>query len=257
MQWPRDPIAHRREEFQAHIQLVEQASPINLDSTKPTIDTKADTRNWFADARAVIAEAAEFAASTVEIPRPTRMSPSAIISLKKNPTEFAKAIRRPMPRARDQYSDRGTAFHLWVEKHLTNALLFDDEDFELLAPIESDLTLEELKEKWLNSEFANRPVHAVEVPFETMIAGVLVRGRIDAIYKTESGFEVVDWKTGAKQLDSDSAIQLAIYRLAWAKLAHVDINQVSAAFHYVPTGITDRRSNLLSEVELIELLNSY
>ena len=66
---------------------------------------------------------------------------------------------------------------------------------------------------------------------------------------------MVDWKTGSKVLDDDSAIQLAIYRLAWAKLAGVPVEKVSAAFHYVPTGVTDRRTNLMSEEQLIALLS--
>jgi DNA helicase-2/ATP-dependent DNA helicase PcrA len=87
-----------------------------------------------------------------------------------------------------------------------------------------------------------------------VIAGVLVRGRIDAVYKTETGFEVVDWKTGSKILDESSAVQLAVYRLAWAKLAAIDVQKVSAAFHYVPTNKTDRRANFLSEDQLTDLL---
>jgi DNA helicase-2/ATP-dependent DNA helicase PcrA len=82
-----------------------------------------------------------------------------------------------------------------------------------------------------------------------------VRGRIDAIYKTEQGFEVVDWKTGSRPLDEDSAIQLAIYRLAWAKLSGTSVENISAAFHYVPTGQIDRRANLATEAELIALLS--
>jgi DNA helicase-2/ATP-dependent DNA helicase PcrA len=159
-----------------------------------------------------------------------------------------------MPRARDEYSSRGTAFHLWIEHHLKGASIYDEEDFDLLQPIEEDRSLEELKSTWLKSEWANREAYEVEVPFETVIAGTLVRGRIDAIYKTDSGYEIVDWKTGSKVLDEDSAIQLAIYRLAWAKLEGVPIESISAAFHYVPTGVTDRRDNLLSEAELNALL---
>jgi DNA helicase-2/ATP-dependent DNA helicase PcrA len=94
----------------------------------------------------------------------------------------------------------------------------------------------------------------VEVPFETVIAGILVRGRIDAVYKTTDGFEVVDWKTGSKTLGESSAVQLAIYRLAWAKLQAIPVEQVLAAFHYVPINRTDRRANLLSEVQLTDLL---
>ena len=95
----------------------------------------------------------------------------------------------------------------------------------------------------------------LNLPFETVIAGILIRGRIDAVYKTDTGFEVVDWKTGSKVLGESSAVQLAVYRLAWAKLQGISVDQVSAAFHYVPTNTTDRRANLLSEAELIALLS--
>jgi len=47
---------------------------------------------------------------------------------------------------------------------------------------------------------------------------------------------------------------LAMYRLAWAKLSGVDISTVSAAFHYVPTSVTDRPSDLLDERALIALI---
>ena len=163
-----------------------------------------------------------------------------------------------MPRARDEYSSRGTAFHLWIEHHLKGLVMYNEEDFDLLQPIEEDRSLEDLKSAWLQSEWANKSIREeeVEVPFETVIAGTLVRGRIDAIYRTDSGFEVIDWKTGSKTLDEDSAIQLAIYRLAWAKIKGIPIESVSAAFHYVPTGITDRRDNLLSEAELNTLLQN-
>jgi DNA helicase-2/ATP-dependent DNA helicase PcrA len=117
--------------------------------------------------------------------------------------------------------------------------------------------LENLKEKWLSSSWATRQPFAVEVPFETVIAGVLVRGRIDAVYKDGEIFEVVDWKTGSKKLGESSAIQLALYRLAWAKLQGIGVNSVKAAFHYVPTGITDSPADLLDESGLIALLEKY
>ena len=250
--WPRDPLGAAREKFDASVALVRAASPANL-TALPANDPA--IASWVEDAKALIAEVAESRTSATTIPRPIRMSPSSIIAMKRDPEGFALNVRRPMPRARDEYSSRGTAFHLWVERHLQGNSIFDDEDFDLLQPIEEDRTLEELKTAWLTSDWADRQAYKVEVPFETVIAGTLVRGRIDAIYKTEQGFEVVDWKTGSKELDEDSAIQLAIYRLAWAKLAGVPVDSVSAAFHYVPTSVTDRRSNLMSESELIALLS--
>jgi len=154
----------------------------------------------------------------------------------------------------DEFSHRGTAFHLWIENYFNSKTLFDDEDFDLLTPLAEDQKLSELKDKWLASEWAQRSPFAVEVPFETVIAGTLVRGRIDAIYKTEAGFEVIDWKTGSKVLDESAAIQLAIYRLAWAKLQAIPVESVAAAFVYVGINKTDRRVNLFSEAQLVDLL---
>jgi DNA helicase-2/ATP-dependent DNA helicase PcrA len=177
-----------------------------------------------------------------------------LIALHEDPAELARTIRRPMPRAMDEYSHRGTAFHLWIENHFNAKTLFDDEDFDLVTPFEEDQKLEDLKNQWLASSWASLQPYAVEVPFETVIAGILVRGRIDAVYKTSDGIEVVDWKTGSKTLGESSAVQLAIYRLAWAKLQAIPVEQVSAAFHYVPINRTDRRANLLSEDQLTDLL---
>ena len=66
----------------------------------------------------------------------------------------------------------------------------------------------------------------VEVPFETLIAGRPVRGRIDAVFgdAPEGGFDVVDWKTGHPPGEAERqavAVQLAAYRLAWSQLAAV------------------------------------
>jgi DNA helicase-2/ATP-dependent DNA helicase PcrA len=250
--WPRDPLGSHRAIFDASVERVRSATPLDLTTARADDGVAA---SWLEDSQALIAEISESRTGATTVLRPIRMSPSSIIAMKRDPEGFALNIRRPMPHARDEYSSRGTAFHLWVERYLRGNSIFDDEDFDLLQPIEEDRTLEELKATWLASDWADREAHKVEVPFETVIAGTLVRGRIDAIYKSEQGFEVVDWKTGSKELDADSAIQLAIYRLAWAKLAGVPVENVSAAFHYVPTGVTDRRSNLMSEAELIALLS--
>ena len=249
--WPRDPLGERRDAFDSEIALVRASSPHGLGQESDPI-----VASWVRDANALIAELARKKVAA-QVLLPPRMSVSALVALRENPQELALAIRRPMPRPQDEYSRRGTIFHLWVEKYFGQATLFDDDDLDSLDQLEPDQTLEELKEKWLASTWATRQPYAVEVPFETVIAGVLVRGRIDAIYKEGDHFEVIDWKTGSKKLGESSAIQLAIYRLAWAKLQGVHVDQVKAAFHYVPTAITDGPANLLDESGLITLLEKY
>lgn len=249
--WPRDPLGSARADFSARVELVKNAKPIDLNAA-PAIDTETDS--WIGDARALIKEGALGANGVLAIPMPPRLSTSALIALHRDPGELALAIRRPMPRPQDQYSRRGTAFHLWIEHHFNAATLFDDEDLDFLDPLEPDQTLESLKAAWLASEWATRSPVAVEVPFEAVLGGVLIRGRIDAVYEISGRFEVIDWKTGSTTLGASAAVQLAVYRLAWAKLKGIDPALVSGAFHYVPISKTDRPADLLSETQLIALI---
>ena len=189
-----------------------------------------------------------------QVKLPTRISVSTLVALKSDPESVLNSIRRPMPFLQDRYMRRGTQFHEWLEKHLKANTLFNDEDLDYQDKLDGDRKLEELKSKWLASEWADRTPYDLEVPFETVIGGTLVRGRIDAIYKAGDIFEVVDWKTGATKLGEAEEIQLAIYRMAWAKISGTPVEKIKAAFHYVPTGETDRRSDLLTEEQLIDLI---
>ena len=250
--WPRDYLGDKRGQFDAAIELV------NASEVHPLIDSQdSEVNSWIMDAHSLITEQQKRAIDVVEVALPTRLSTSTLVALHENPQELALNIRRPMPRGQDQYSRRGTAFHLWVERQFTDAAtLFGDEYLDYLDPLDDDSKLEDLKAAWLKSTFANRTPARVEVPFETTIAGVLIRGRIDAIYADGDGFQVVDWKTGSKQLGKSAQVQLAMYRLAWAKLSGCDISKISAAFHYVPTGVTDQPADLLDEAALIALISS-
>ena len=85
--------------------------------------------------------------------------------------------------------------------------------------------------------FADRQPHRVEAPFALVLAGQVVRGRIDAVYAEPDGsFLVVDWKTG--RAGTADPLQLAIYRLAWAELHGLPPERVRAAFHHVRSGET-------------------
>jgi DNA helicase-2/ATP-dependent DNA helicase PcrA len=250
--WPRDYLGDKRAQFDAAIALV------NASDVHPLVDSQDEEVNsWIMDAHSLITEQRNRASDVVQVALPTRLSTSTLVALHENPQELALNIRRPMPRGQDQYSRRGTAFHLWVERQFTDAAtLFGDEYLDYLDPLDDDSKLEDLKAAWLKSSFANRTPARVEVPFETTIAGVLIRGRIDAIYRDGDGFQVVDWKTGSKQLGKSAQVQLAMYRLAWAKLSGCDISKISAAFHYVPTGVTDQPADLLDEAALIALITA-
>ncbi len=70
----------------------------------------------------------------------------------------------------------------------------------------------------------------------SLIDGRVVNGRIDAVFADPSTgrYDVIDWKTGsARNVDP---MQLALYRLAWASLRGMPVEEVDAAFVMVATG---------------------
>lgn len=123
---------------------------------------------------------------------------------------------------------------------------------------EAALGLESLKATFLASDWANRIPAYLEVPVETRIGPVVVRGRIDAVFRNSTGaWDLVDWKTGrrppAGALKAKS-IQLAAYRLAWSRLKGVPLDQVQAAFFYVGDNSVVRPHDLSTAAELEEIL---
>ena len=96
------------------------------------------------------------------------------------------------------------------------------------------------------------------MPFEAEIDGILVRGRMDAVFADAGGgWTVVDWKTGAVPSDEELpavSVQLAAYRLAWAALSGAPLESVRAAFHYVRQDVTVRPTDLLDAGGLRQLL---
>ena len=105
---------------------------------------------------------------------------------------------------------------------------------------DSDLPL--MKEHFLASEWASRTPEAIETAIETIVDGIAVRGRIDAVFRrADGGFTVVDWKTGATPSGEQArvgALQLAAYRLAFARLRGLAPDQVDGAFYYAASGET-------------------
>jgi DNA helicase-2/ATP-dependent DNA helicase PcrA len=221
-----------------------------------------EARRWRQEAALLLAERERLAQreGPVHVTLPAHLSVSQLVALRRDPQALARSLRRPMPSRPDPYARRGTAFHAWLEQRFGADRLLDVDELPGAADADAapDDALAELQERFLASEWADRTPIEVEVPFATVIAGVVVRGRMDAVF-AEPGdrYEVVDWKTGARPTGADAeaaAVQLAAYRLAWATLAGVPVERVKAAFHYVREGETVRPADLLDADALAALV---
>jgi DNA helicase-2/ATP-dependent DNA helicase PcrA len=219
------------------------------------------TEAWDLDAGLLLAERAQRRGDgATQVPLPARLSVSSLVTLARDPAELARQVRRPMPRPPARQARRGTAFHQWLEQRYGQQLLIDDN--ALFGPEEDDTEgdLAALRSRFEQGEWAERWPQAVEVPFETLIGGRLVRGRIDAVFADApgGGYDVVDWKTGRPPGSEAEryavSVQLAAYRLAWAALTGVAVADVRAAFYYVAHDQTVRPADLLDEVGLAALI---
>ncbi|WP_427384947.1 ATP-dependent helicase [Janibacter sp. G56] len=202
----------------------------------------------------------------IEVMLPEHLSTSAMVALARDREAFTADLRRPMPTRPDPAARRGTAFHAWLEQHYGSAAIVDVLD--LPGSADDDPGLDEdfprLRETFLASPWATRTPLELEVAVETVIAGLAVRGRIDAVFPDrgpdgEEGVVIVDWKTGRPPSGAEAdirALQLAAYRIAYARLTGRDPERVRAAFYFAPTGETVWPT-LRSEEELAALLTEW
>jgi DNA helicase II / ATP-dependent DNA helicase PcrA len=253
--WPYDPLGRRRPAVEAGAQRVRHAM-LAADHGGAV-----DRRRGEVDL--LLAErASRLVPDEVLVRLPAHLSVSQLVQLRRNPDVLARSIRRPLPVAPNPVARRGTAFHAWLEGRWGAPRLMDDDDLPGAADegAATDAELAALQQAFLASPWANRTPVEVEAPFELVVDGVLIRGRADAVFRDADGVEVIDWKTGAPPADAADlavrAVQLAAYRLAWARLSGVPLDRVRAAFHHVREGLTIRPVDVLDEPGLVSLVRS-
>ncbi|MGW1013844.1 UvrD-helicase domain-containing protein [Streptomyces termitum] len=218
--------------------------------------------SWDRDLTALTEELRRSRATTRDVLLPPYLSASQVLRLAEDPDGFAQELARPMPKPPQPAARRGTRFHAWVEsrfEELPLPFLGPDElpggeEFAGEPEITDERDLEELKAAFARTPYAHRTPYRLEVPVHLTLAGRVVRGRIDAVYRDpETGaYEIVDWKTSRHR--SADPLQLALYRLAWAERHGLDPEDVAAAFVYVRTGEVARPARLPGRAALEAIL---
>ncbi len=187
-------------------------------------------------------EEAERRATIVEVPR--HLATSDLVALATDADAFLADLRRPMPAPPHPSTRRGTAFHAWIERRYRRAALIDPEDLPGSADPDTPRAydLDAMIRHFEASSWAALEPLEVELAVETVIDGIAIRGRIDAVFaRPEGGVCIVDWKSGRPPTGPAAAaraVQLAAYRIAYARLRGLDEKEVKAAFYYATSGVT-------------------
>lgn len=235
----------------------ETGAPGGVGATPEDIRTIA---SWDRDLTALTGELRRTRATVRDVPLPPALSASQLMRLAADPDGFAHELARPMPRPPQPAARRGTRFHAWVESR------FEELPLPMLGPDElpggdaddpgivDERDLTALKEAFERTPYARRTPYRVESPFQLTLAGRVIRGRIDAVYRDDEDgtYEIVDWKTSRTR--TADPLQLAIYRLAWAEQHDLPPEAVKAAFVYVRSGEIARPTALPGRADLERIL---
>lgn len=255
--WPEDPLGTRRERLERSAQLVRSATPSSDGMLKDELELLLEER-----------ERARVEVETVAMP--PRIPASRFKDFVTKPSEVASSIRRPMPEKPFRATRLGTLFHAWVEERsgLTGFVEaidageseLDEEFFGETATDANDAELARLREIFERSEWANRKPVEVERELHLPFDGHIVICKIDAVFEKDGRFQIVDWKTGKAPSSpeelAERQLQLALYRLAFARWKGINPSDVDAALYYVSDDRTIVPERILGEDELRELWRS-
>ncbi|PPF43679.1 MULTISPECIES: ATP-dependent DNA helicase [unclassified Rathayibacter] len=251
--WPHDPLGSRGDRVRAAAARVRSAEPALLGA-------RGD------DIRLLLAERAVRLAGGERTPLPTRIPASRFKDIVSTPDEVAAQLRRPMPERPYRQTRLGTTFHSWVENRFgvqggAEAVdTFPDELDDAGPTSVEQERLDALIAIFERSEWADRRPEAVEIEIHLQLAGHVVVCKLDAVYPTEDGVQIVDWKTGRAPKDAADLelkqFQLALYRLAYSRWRGVPLESVDAVFYFVADDLVLRPERFYSERELAESLSS-
>jgi DNA helicase-2/ATP-dependent DNA helicase PcrA len=246
--------ARRVRELLAQPTSVAPGSAADGSPVEPALSPEAQAQvdRWDDDLRRLAEEADRRRSRRTSAVLPPTVSVTGLVELQRDPVALARALLRPLPRRPSPVTRRGTAFHAWLETTVFGQpQLLEPEDLPGAADDGAGLDedLQALQAAFRASDWWGRIPAEIEVPFEMDVEGLLVRGRIDAVFADgDGGWDVVDWKTGRLPTGAEAdaaAVQLAAYRLAWHALSGAPLERIRAAFVHVRSGTTTRPADLL------------
>ena len=195
--------------------------------------------------------------------------------------DYWQGLVRPIPQVASPQAEAGTRFHDWARRFILPEIsapqglvdlpdqaeapnLLDGplgpgamaERARMLAGLDQereslDSKADPVKARLLTweqrlaeSDWAERTPVWVERPIVAVLAGSIVKGKLDAVFaggldpdRPDLRYTIVDWKTGARPHGEESTnrrlVQLDFYRLLLSRLEGIGLSTIDACLYYV------------------------
>ena len=251
LEWPMDPLGpNHRVALEKARDLVDENPP------KPNA-AKVDE-----EINLLLNDLEESVARASQAKLPVRIPASRFKEFLFETEDVAELYRRPVPREPFSATMAGTLFHTWVEERFQVFSPKEELDIQVEAVDDGNpkLNIEELKAIFEKSRFASMEPADIECEIQVTLGSNTFICKIDAVFKTDDGFEIVDWKTGIPPKTpediAEKALQLALYRMAYAKFHGIEEAMVGVCLYYVSDDLEIRPEQVKSEVELLAMWQS-
>ena len=186
-----------------------------------------------------------FELSLSEVPPKTddrrrSVSVTGLVAYAQCPKRFFWSEIDPLPRRRNPAAVAGTELHRRIELHQRGQVPFEPLEPELYDVIDEAAGGGGFK-AFLESRYGSDRAALIEAPFSLHLDnGYQVRGRIDAVYRDGTAWEIVDFKSGRLKADPSLMVQLQAYAVAATSVDFgVDKpDQIDVSFAYLGGGLT-------------------
>lgn len=256
--WPMDPLGER------HRLDLERAANKTRDVIESSQQFEQDAIRGVLEGDAIqesinllLAERDERLLAINQVVLPVRIPASSFKDFIGDFESITGRLRRPMPQPPYKQTRAGTLFHSWVEQYFGSPQLLEQNQSADSGDQNEDLSIETLKQNFAASRFAQLKPVAIEREIQLTVGENTFICKLDAVFETESGVLIVDWKTGKAPKDEADqklkTLQLALYRLAYAEFTGTPLEQIEVCFYFVADNLELQPEVVPNKAELMEL----
>lgn len=263
--WPIDPLGER------HRALLDSAAQQTIkagENLAEKIDSILSADKIHTDIDLLLAEKDAAINSLSTSVLPVRIPASSFKDYIADFESVSARLRRPMPQPPYKQTRTGTLFHGWVE----NRFGAGASQGQLLGQAESDDSgidefnqqgftgIEQLMQNFESSRFASQKPIEIEREIQLTVGENTFICKLDAVFETQTGVEIVDWKTGKAPKSAEDqrlkTLQLALYRLAYSRFTGIPEENIDVCFYFVSENREVRPEHVPNEAELMLLWSS-